>query len=347
MTTKIPLKICAFVMSALLVSFTPVDAFAASSSSIKAELARAMDKRDELARAVSAAGAQLQDTEAMLDQTKAQMADTQNQIDQKQADLQQKQAQLAARTSANYKAGATSLLSLILESTSFENLCSNLYYANKISQADQAAIAEVVQAKSELEAQQNALATLEAEQQQLYNDQASQSNALKEQQAKQEDYINSLSSDLKAQIKREDDERIEREKEAAEAATGGGGSGSATGSRADLLKAAYSQIGVPYVYGAYQPGVALDCSGFTKYCYSTIGISLPHSAAAQAAMARPVSYGSLQPGDLIFWIGTCPGSHSGSHVAMYLGNNTVIHADGVRVSTGGVWSDWSKVGAIL
>ena len=34
-----------------------------------------------------------------------------------------------------------------------------------------------------------------------------------------------------------------------------------------IVAAAYSQLGVPYVWGGSTPGVGLDCSGLTQYCY--------------------------------------------------------------------------------
>lgn len=363
---KLLSKAGAFSLAFLLAFSAPVSVRAESSSSIKSELEKATEKRDELARQVASVGSQLQDTEVMLDQTKDQIVEVESQIQQKQEELQQKQSVLAERTSANYKAGPTSIIEIILESTSFDELCSNIYYANKVNQADEAAIYDVTNARNDLEQQKNSLSSLKTQQEQLRDNQKSQSESLKSEQQKQEDYINSLNADLKAQMKKEDDERIAKEKAAAEAAAaaaaaaaasqnnsgsstsgGGGYKPSGTGSRTDLINAGYSQLGVPYVFGAYSPGVALDCSGFTKYCYSQIGINLPHSAAAQAAMASSKSLSELQPGDLIFWIGTSPGSLSGSHVAMYIGNNQVIHADGTRVSVGPIWSGWSKAGSIL
>ena len=43
-----------------------------------------------------------------------------------------------------------------------------------------------------------------------------------------------------------------------------------------IVQAAYSQLGVPYVWGGSTPGVGLDCSGLTQYCYRQAGISISH-----------------------------------------------------------------------
>lgn len=93
---------------------------------------------------------------------------------------------------------------------------------------------------------------------------------------------------------------------------GGGGSGTAQ----QAVSVAMAQIGKPYVFGAAGPN-AFDCSGLTMYAYAAVGISLPHSSDAQSGMGTSVSMSALQPGDLLFASG---------HVAMYIGNGTVVHA---------------------
>jgi cell wall-associated NlpC family hydrolase len=83
---------------------------------------------------------------------------------------------------------------------------------------------------------------------------------------------------------------------------------------------AESYLGVPYVYGgASYSGV--DCSGLTSAVYASLGVYLPHSAAAQYAYTVPVS--SPQPGDLVFSDFTGGGI---GHVAIYAGNGMVISA---------------------
>ena len=97
----------------------------------------------------------------------------------------------------------------------------------------------------------------------------------------------------------------------------GGGSG------ATAVRAAESQLGVPYIYGGATPGVGFDCSGLTMWAWSQAGVSLAHGATDQYYEIRHVSMSSLQPGDLIFY------GSSGYlyHVVMYVGGGTVIQAE--------------------
>lgn len=116
--------------------------------------------------------------------------------------------------------------------------------------------------------------------------------------------------------------------------------------RAAILAAAYSQLGVTYVYGASSPGEAFDCSGLTSWAYSQAGIEIPHSSAAQAQMATNVSSEDLQPGDLVFYIGNAGGSQSGNHVALYAGDGQVIHANGSSVVVSDLNENYTSAGNI-
>lgn len=96
------------------------------------------------------------------------------------------------------------------------------------------------------------------------------------------------------------------------------GGGSSTGNVAaarTIVSAAWSQIGVPYVWGGTTPYVGLDCSGLTQWCHAQAGISIGRVDSQQLAGGMQVS--DPEPGD-IAWT---PG-----HVAIYIGNGQMIEA---------------------
>lgn len=67
-----------------------------------------------------------------------------------------------------------------------------------------------------------------------------------------------------------------------------------------------------------------DCSSLVKMAWAAAGVNLPRVTYEQARFGKPVkSVSQLQPGDLIF---SGPGSSGPEHVAMYLGNSSVIDA---------------------
>jgi uncharacterized protein YraI len=94
---------------------------------------------------------------------------------------------------------------------------------------------------------------------------------------------------------------------------------------ATVVKTAESLEGVKYIFGGDTPS-GFDCSGYTMYCYSKVGVTLVHSAAMQATEGTAVSRSDLKPGDLVFFA-TDTGSRAVSHVGIYIGNNDVLQAE--------------------
>ncbi len=103
----------------------------------------------------------------------------------------------------------------------------------------------------------------------------------------------------------------------------------ATASGSAIVQAAYSQLGVPYVWGGSTPGVGLDCSGLTQYCYRQAGISISHYTEDQYAELRHIPLSQAQPGDILYKPG---------HVAIYIGDGKYIHepqtGDVCRIASG-------------
>lgn len=95
-----------------------------------------------------------------------------------------------------------------------------------------------------------------------------------------------------------------------------------SGSGSSAVSIAYQYLGVPYVYGGASPS-GFDCSGFTMYVYSQLGISLPHGATPQLNYGTSVSRSDLQPGDLVFFSDY---GYAASHVGIYVGDGQFIHA---------------------
>lgn len=79
-------------------------------------------------------------------------------------------------------------------------------------------------------------------------------------------------------------------------------------------------VGNPYVWGGTSLTDGIDCSGFTMKIFEHFGISLPHYSISQAKYGKDIgtNISNAIPGDLIVY------NHS--HVAIYIGNNKIVHA---------------------
>lgn len=96
-----------------------------------------------------------------------------------------------------------------------------------------------------------------------------------------------------------------------------------------IVAAAYSQLGVPYVWGGSTPGKGLDCSGLTQYCYRQAGIRISHYTEDQKSELRQIPISQAKPGDILYRYG---------HVAIYIGDDRYIHephsGDVCRIASG-------------
>lgn len=99
----------------------------------------------------------------------------------------------------------------------------------------------------------------------------------------------------------------------------------ATGNMGAVVSAAYSGIGVRYVYGG-KTRAGWDCSGFTSWAYRQAGISIPSSTSAIRASGQFVRTSNPKPGDLVF-------QNGGGHVGIYVGNGMMIGAQNPSVGT--------------
>jgi len=106
-----------------------------------------------------------------------------------------------------------------------------------------------------------------------------------------------------------------------------GSIGSASPLAQSLVQTAMQYFGIhtPYVWGGNDAS-GIDCSGLVKAVYSANGITLPRTAAQQAALGYSVPLTDLsqwQPGDRMYF--QCHHSYV-DHAGMYIGNGYFVHS---------------------
>ena len=348
------LKMMLSAAGALAVLGSPLRAFA---DDVADATAAANDAANQLAETQS----QLDAAQSEYDSISAQL--TQIQIDEKQADLDQKRQVLGARMASSYKAGNDNLISIVLNSDSFEDLFQNVYYLDKITAADNAMIQEVKAAKDELDAQKAALEDQKSQLDALNQQQTEQMNQMAQKQQEVADLLANADSAVQQLLAQKDADLVaynnaeqarqqaeaaaeaERQRQAAAAAaaaaaSSGSYSGSYAASGAGAISTGGGNGSLSSVLSACSstpsPGYGY-CAAWVTNVFQNAGVGYFGGNACDmyASWCGSSNRGDLQPGMII-----AVSSHNldaagriYGHIGIYVGNGTVMDNIGYIRST--------------
>lgn len=335
--------ITAVVTSSMIV--TPVLA-APSVDDLKKEKAAKQSEVSSLQSQLTTLMGKVNTLESELIQTGEDITKAQGDLEVAQEKEKEQYAAMKKRIKYMYEAGNDSAFETLVTSEDFTDLLSKAEYVQNVHSYDRKQLQEYVETKQQISDLKD---SLEKDQKELESKQVEyekQGDNLNNLITSKSAEVANLDSEIQAAAEaaaREAAERAAREaaekaaKEAerqqaaasnrnnttsssssASVATKPSNSSSSTttsGTNANggsIVSRAYSQLGKPYVWGAYGPN-SFDCSGFVSYCltgsYSRLGTTLTFMGWTRVS--------NPQPGDVVT---------TATHCGIYIGNGQMIHA---------------------
>ena len=318
---------------------SPLTALAKPSTNDKLKAAKydydqATKRLEEIGEEVTAANKEVADSMAQLDAIKEKISGVEAKIHKKEDELAEQQNVLGKRIATNYKQGTNSILSVILSSTSIEELTSNMYYFSKISAQDEQLIKDVQQVKADLEVEKVELGKQEEEHKKLVAVKKQKVEAARAKQQEVSDLVDNLNADVQKLIKKRDEEfaaaQAAAKKAAEEAAKhpnkgGGGGGGHVnTGGGSGSLSAI---LGACHSVGS--PGRGL-CAMWVSRVFSRAGLGYLSGNANDMyyAWCTSSNRAHLKPG-MIVATPSHPHTYMGriyGHVGIYVGGGKIGRA---------------------
>ena len=260
--------------------------------------------------------------------------------------LAQDKRSLRSQLRVMYENGRVSYVSVLLQSTNWEDFLSRLYMLITIAKADHQLETRVMSLKQSLVTQHRAKLTtydrlVNQHSEFVVLQQADQLMAAQKQQMLNQVTQNIQADNVKhgvleSQIQLTENQIKQIEQETAQAQSlvqnttyiAQTEKNLQTVNIQSLLNYAESYMGTPYVWGGTSPS-GFDCSGFTQYVFAHFGVNLYRTSEEQFAQGLSVPESQLALGDLVFFSTYAPGA---SHVGIYIGNNLMVDAQDFGVS---------------
>lgn len=331
-------KIRKTLIATLLVTSTLVSSvFAApTQSELEQQKKQAETEMQSLQNKLASLMTEINVTEQKLIETGEAITEATEQLEEAEANEQKQHDDMMKRIVAMYENGNSSVLQVLMESGSIADMLQRMENVQAVHDYDRKALQEYVTVKEEiaqlkvsLEKEQDSLETLERE---LNSKEKALNDKIKAKKTEVDNIQAGINEAIRkaaeeAERKRQDEENKKKDNNDEQPIVIGGGSSSGigrpytgTGDQSvgnAIVAAARTYLGVDYVWGGNGYN-GIDCSGLTKAAHKAVGITIDRWSGHQAIGGKKInSVKEALPGDIICYSG---------HVAIYIGNERVIHA---------------------
>jgi peptidoglycan DL-endopeptidase CwlO len=276
-----------------------------------------------------------------LDQIKAAQKVNEKRLKVARSSLGIARSTLEGRLIELYKNGSPDLVEILLGSSSLDEILDGIDTANRVSEQDTQILQEVRRFRHEIKTRETELAKARKRQEQVVAERAARRSEIEATLAQRQQLFASIKDQI-AELQAAERRRQARLAAAARARLSApertvaqvspstdAPTGAPSSQYGGVVGIAMQYLGTPYRWGGSSPSTGFDCSGFTMYVYSRVGVSIPRTVSTQYGVGVAVSRSELQPGDLVFFNGL-------GHVGIYIGGNQFIHSphtgDVVKIS---------------
>ena len=317
----------AFVTSLILVTVFATSVFAAPSVN---ELER---KKKDAENAVKSLQDDLAETMADINEMEMKLVSKGEEVIEATARLeeaeineQQQYDNMVKRIVAMYESGNSSAIQIIFESGSIAQMLQNMNNVQSIHEYDREQLDKYIQVKEEIATLKATLETEQKEMQSLQTQLEKQQKSLQNKISSKQAEIDNFDEQIKEATRKAAEEaarRAAQQKDKDKVVLNSGSGGvkyTGTGDQAvgnAIVAETRKYLGVPYAWGG-NTMKGIDCSGLAKAAHAAVGIYIDRWSGHQAIGGKAIgSVAEARPGDIICYSG---------HVAIYIGNERVIHA---------------------